>query len=931
MAESIHTGSHVFLSYASADRERAVAIADTLEAKGVTVWIDRKSIAGGTSWSAEIVRGIESCSALLVLCSTVSARSRNVQQEVQLAWERDRPILPLLLENVRMPPAMEYALAGRQWVEILDRTEESWLPALLRALTGLGIGVSGDEPRPRPIPAFAEASRPVDQAYVPGTRHPLADSASHNLPAPVTSFIGRERELAQVRELLGTTRLLTLTGTGGCGKTRLSLQVAEAVLADYPDGVWLVELAPLASGELVASTVAAAIGVREGPGQPILTTLLSVLRKRRLLIVLDNCEHLIADCARLVDALLRVCPGVQILATSREALGIAGEVAWRVPSLGVGDGRSDQRALNPADSDAVRLFEARAKSVQSAFALTSANAPLIAQICRRLDGIPLAIELAAARVKALSLEQISARLDQRFRLLTGGSRAALPRQQTLAALVGWSYDLLTETERTLFNRLSVFAGGFTLEAAEAVCGEVSGIGFRVSGDEAVSPDTRNPIPDTYDVLDLLGSLVDKSLVIADEGADGAVRYRLLETLRQYGREKLLATGEADAIHRRHAAYFLRWTEATSRHLLDREQLRARQRLDADFDNIRAALRWLIDIGDAQSGFRLIDATSVYWDFGGMLREVGDWLRGLCALETADSPTPLRTRALITAGILDRLVGDVTRARTQAELGLALAREAGDVFGEASAIFQLSVLASAKDANPLMVESLRLLRQVDPSSNRAKVVLLHLTRNTFNIGDLPRAMSYLDEILAGAERDGDRYRRGWALEIRGEVTINSDPVSARRDLTESLRRYRELDNQAGIVSVENLIGRLELTQGNLDEARRYYSASLRQTRDWGWLLRIAQSLDGLASVAAAEGQAVRAMRLAGASSQWHHTVEGFELAEERAEYERALTPIRQSGDPAALAAWEEGRRMTIDEAIALALDESTDVSPDLSRS
>src|SRR5262249_45935733 len=358
------------------------------------------------------------------------------------------------------------------------------------------------------------------------------------------SFVGRETEMAEVKRLLSTTALLTLTGSGGCGKTRLALQVAADVLEQYLDGVWQVELAPLAGPTLVPQTVAAALRVREEPGRPLTATLGDYLRAKALLLVLDNCEHLLAACAQLAESLLRACPKLRVLASSREGLGIAGEQTYRVPSLSLPDPHHLPPPEGLRDVEAVQLFADRARLSQADFAVTQANAPAVVQVCQRLDGIPLAIELAAARVKALSVEKLNERLDDMFRLLTGGSRTALPRQQTLRALIDWSYDLLSPPEKALLRRLAVFAGGWTLEATEAVCGDPVGskqsaVGSPAAGaaEPCAAAESSLPPADCLlptDVLDLLTSLVEKSLALYEE-REGEGRYRLLETVRQYAR------------------------------------------------------------------------------------------------------------------------------------------------------------------------------------------------------------------------------------------------------------------------------------------------------------------------------------------------------------------------------------------------------------
>jgi predicted ATPase/class 3 adenylate cyclase len=425
----------------------------------------------------------------------------------------------------------------------------------------------------------------------------------NNLPVQLTSFIGREREAADVKRLQTTTRLLPLTSSGGTGKTRLSLAVAAELSDIYPDGIWLVELAPLTDPSLVPQTIASALHLHEEPDRAILATLTDYLRDKQLLLVLDNCEHLIAACAGLADALLHAAPQLQLLASSREALGIAGEATYHVPSLPIPNPNDPLTELVKYDS--VRLFVERAVAAKSSFAITNANAAAVAQICYRLDGIPLAIELAAARIKAFTPQQVANRLDDRFRLLTGGSRTALPRQQTLRALIDWSHGLLSEPERVLLRRLSVFAGGWTLEAAEAVCAD------------DVGADGRPPL--SNDVLDLLSRLVDKSLVVAEE-ENGESRYRMLETIRQYAREKLLDSGEGDAVHDRHLQFFAAFAGEARVKLIGAEQERWLERTEAEHDNLRAAMEWSSQRPDLALRLKLPTAMYLFWHIHGYQHE-----------------------------------------------------------------------------------------------------------------------------------------------------------------------------------------------------------------------------------------------------------------------------------------------------------------------
>ena len=470
----------------------------------------------------------------------------------------------------------------------------------------------------------------------------------NNLPLQVTSFVGREPEIVEVKRLLTTTRLRTLTGSGGVGKTRLSLQVAGDALDTFPDGVWFIELAPLTDPVLVPQTVAAALGVREEPARPIIATLVDHVRDKHLLLVLDNCEHLIEACAKFADTVLHAGRETCILASSREALGIAGELAYRVPSLQV---------PNPAQTrhiqieqvmkyEAVRLFSERATFAQPMFMLTNANAPSVAQVCQRLDGIPLAIELAAARVKGLSAEQIAERLDNRFRLLTSGNRTALPRHQTLYAAIDWSHELLPEAERVLLRRLSVFAGGWTLEAAEEVANsEVAGsnlaIELRRAGGQVASSKRQGPSDfssDTShlplaasdlplatshlpraDILDLLLRLVDKSLVVMDALGHEA-RYHMLESIRQYALAKLEESGERESVRDRHLHYFVELAETAEPELRRAEQAAWFDRLDSEHDNMRAAIDWSLSSAQPTEGLRLAGALQWFWSNRGHISE-----------------------------------------------------------------------------------------------------------------------------------------------------------------------------------------------------------------------------------------------------------------------------------------------------------------------
>jgi non-specific serine/threonine protein kinase len=653
------------------------------------------------------------------------------------------------------------------------------------------------------------AARAALAAAVRSGRAPRARPAPA-LPVALTSFVGRERELAEVRQLLGATRLLTLTGAGGIGKTRLALQAAAEVGDDYPDGVWLVELAPLTDPTLAPQAVAAVLVVGEQPGRPLTETLAAALHPRRLLLVLDNCEHLVDACARLAEALLTGCPGLTVLATSRELLGVPGEAAWRVPSLAA----PDPQRLPPRDEllgyEALRLFVERARLAQADFAITDANATAVAEVCRRLDGLPLAIELAAARVTALSVEQIAARLDDRFRLLTGGRRTGLRRQQTLQAAMAWSYDLLTGPERALLRRLSVFAGGWTLAAAEDVCAG-AGIAER-------------------DVLELLTRLVEKSLVVAEPGVSGSTRYRLLETVRQYAAERLAAAGEAVATRDRHLAVAVALGEQAEPVLWENANERDEWllRLQLEHDNLRAALAWGLE-RDPAAGLRLGVSLAEFWRWGRLQREGWRWLEALLA--RAPGGTALHGYALLGAGRLYREQGELAHAEERLTAAASIFEAVDDRRGLATALSRLGLIAEAESdgarARALQERSLALCRAVGDRHGLA-VALLHLGEVLTAQGAMAEARTAFEESLPHFRVLGEVGRVAHVLSWLSVLArLARDFPRARALVTEALAvleptrfkdPYRTWVHHA-------LFGDLALDEGELAEAAAEYRASL----------------------------------------------------------------------------------------------------------
>jgi non-specific serine/threonine protein kinase len=674
----------------------------------------------------------------------------------------------------------------------------------------------------------------------------------------LSSFIGRDRELTEVQARLARVRLVTLTGVGGCGKTRLAVQVARAVLERYPDGVWLVELAALADAALVPQTVAAVFDLRELLGQPIADALATSLQRRSLLLVLDNCEHLLDACAHLVDGLLRTCPELRVLATSREALGITGEIAWRVPSLPVPDPHQHWPLAELERNPAVRLFVERAAAVQPQFRLSERTATAVAQVCQRLDGIPLALELAAARVEALTVDQVAARLDQRFRLLTSGSRTALPRQQTLHATLNWSYDLLSEAERRLFNRLAVFAGGWSLEAAERVC----------AGDGI----------EQQDVLDLQVRLVRKSLVVAEEGSDRAQRYRLLETLRQYTHERLTAAGELETVQERHADCYLALAEEVEPSIWELTWLR---RLLLEQDNLRAALRWLVASNAVDQAVRLGGRLWPMWLFAGYLVEGQAQLRALLALPVASRRSPEWARLAMNSGLVDLFAGDLAAARTRLEEAVTLRRAISDPHLGRTLVFLGLVAREQEDYAAARVwfdEGLGLGQELN---DRVCIVHAFDCEGTIAhaLGDYALARCWYERGLALAREWDDRVERPWLLHNLGCLAFDQrDYAAARAWLTQGLTARSAYDN-----------------------------------------LGIVHALAEFAAVAAAESLSEAALRLAGAAAALSQKTGIVVQHSERWRYERWLATARQAlGKEAAAAAWAEGQQMRLDQAIAYAL-------------
>jgi predicted ATPase/class 3 adenylate cyclase len=725
------------------------------------------------------------------------------------------------------------------------------------SLRDLGEHRLKDLQRPERIAQLVIAGLPAD---FPPLR--TLERHRHNLPVQATPLIGRERELDEVRRRLlrEDVRLVTLTGPGGSGKTRLSLQIAADVIEHFADGVFFVSLAPVSDPNLVAAAAAQALGVQDGGARPLAESLALHLERKRMLLVLDNFEQVL-DAASLVAGLIRSCPQLKVVATSRAVLHVYGEHDVAVPPLGLPPRRPLPAIEQLMQYEAVRLFVERAQAAKTGFALTADNAPAVAEICHRLDGLPLAIELAAARARLLTPEAILSRLENRLSLLTGGARDLPARQQTLRSTIAWSHDLLSPDEQQLYRRLTVFIGGCTLEAAEAVCRPESG--------------------PAIDALEGLAALVDKSLLRQVEGVNGETRVEMLETIREFGREQLERSGEVGALRRRHAEYFRALVEEADPHLRGPGAAAWLDRLDAEHDNLRAALAWSVETGEAALGLRMAGILAWFWRLRGHLREGRRWLEAVLAA-SREVRTPLRVRALNGLGLLT--FSEVDVATPLLDESLALAQELGDQSGIAWALYTTGRVGADYERSAVVLgESLSRFRALDDVVGAAYACF---TSGNVAVrrGDYVQAVALFEQSLALGRQAGDT----WAI------------ASALMNAAELARVLREFERAVTM----------------LKESLGYYLA-LRAA--WG----ICLVLDMMAVVGAERGQSERAARLFGAEEALRNAIGSVLNVKWRAVHERSLASVRGAlGEETFTALWAEGQAMTREQVIAYALEETS---------
>ncbi len=714
----------------------------------------------------------------------------------------------------------------------------------------------------RRLVSASEARAMIESLRARRTRADVAPAIPGNLPRQLTHFVGRLREIDDLKELITSESLITLTGVGGCGKTRLALKVASETTTTFPDGTWYVELAPLKHGDRVPSAVARTIGVREEPGRALTETIVEHLRAANALLILDNCEHLLRACGDLATELLQNCAHLKIVATSREALGVAGEAIWQVPSLSIPQTAERVSAVDALDFEAVQLFAERAKTAQRGFALDDAMAPLVAGICRRLDGIPLAIELAASRARVLSLDQIHAKLDDRFRLLAGGGRTALERHRTLRATMEWSYKLLSPEEQEVLQQISVFAGSWTLDATVAVCG--NGM-------------------DEFEALDVLTHLVDKSLVQVDDAVMDERRYRLLETVREFAHDELNRGDTTSHVHDRHLAHYRGLAEEAEGKLRGPEQVRWIERLQLDHENLIAALRWCGSIENGGTiGLQLSSALWWFWMVRGHFALGRRLLHDALHREGAQESTAERAAALNGACALAGIQGDYAAAQEFAEESLAIARRLDDRFGMARCLNNLGLIATRlgdyERARACHEESLALRREFDDAAGVA-TSLNNLGVLAMDRGDLDDARKRFEESLKIQRELGNQHDAAVLLSNLGLVAHrHGAPETARSFYEESLQLHRELGNDHGVAEVLNALGTAALAAGNHVRAGEHFAESLEIHESQGNRKGIAEELNNLGSVA----------------------LERYDFPRARELFEKSLGLLRELGSPRGIA-------------------------------
>jgi predicted ATPase len=884
----------VFICHASQDKTVADAACAALERADIACWIAPRDPLPGIPYGRQIIDAIENARVVLLIFSDHANSSEHVSRELEVAANAKKTIVPFRIEAVMPSGDLQYYITRVHWLDALAPPMETRLSELVAVVQQLLEGGAAT-PVTRATPAAPHA-----QSAVPAAS---PDAPRTNLPQMRTSFVGRENEVTEITALLGEHWLVTLVGSGGVGKTRIALHVATNLLDAFADGVWLVELAPLTSGDYVSSTVAQALGIKLPPDGDPLEHLVRGLKGKQTLFVFDNCEHVIDPIRRVASAIVHGCPDVRIVTTSRQGLTIAGEEEYRIPALATPPANEKSTTQAASAYGAVRLFTDRALSANKHFALTDDNAPDVAEICRRLDGIPLAIELAAARVKVLTPKQLRERLDERFRVLTGGDRSALPHHQTMRALIDWSYDLLDERERALFRRLGIFVNGFVLEGAVAVG----------SGEEL----------DELDVFDVLASLVDKSLVLAEEQGDAA-RYRLLESTRDYALEKLAAAGEHDVLAGRH----LRYLRDRFAQLWERRERTARRadlaaELHTELEDVRFALDGALARSEVIDGGELLADIGASWQFIGLEAEGMARDESYLAALPADQ-SQLRARLSIALSFLLRQSGHNARAFELATQAVEQARASGDASSVARALREYAQMAvflrRFEDAELALAQA----EAIPEGSANLRILLLE-TRAFLSWfrGDLDTAARTHEQLREqyrslgnGSAEQRSALNVAEIEYVRGQtqraIAVVREILPAVRSAADKTLLVNLLTNLAGyLAAVDDLSGAVPAAH----EAIRILAA---REPDHA---HVAVAIEHLALVVALRGDRARAARLEGyadAACVRHGLLREFT---ETTTHDRLAALLRDSLAPDDLARLiADGAALTPQAAIALALEE-----------
>lgn len=761
----------------------------------------------------------------------------------------------------------------------------------------------------------------------------------NNLPVQLTSFIGREKEVEQIKKRLDKNRLVTLTGSGGVGKTRLLIQVASELLRYYSWGGWLVELAPITDPELVPKVACTALGITQRGNISPLKALTDYLHEKRILVALDNCEHLIDACAQLAEVLLHACPHLQIIVSSREPLGIDGENTYRVPSLSLADSNSGLQIIE--HSEAVQLFIERARTILPGYALAETNASVIAQICQRLDGIPLAIELAASRVKLLNVEQIATRLDNTFQFLTGGSRTALPRHQTLRSMIDWSYNLLTSEEQAMLQCLSVFVGGWTLEAAELVSADPN-------------------------ALEILTHLVDKSLVAVDRERNQESRYYLLESIRQYAREKLVENGEAGKVRARHLDYFVKFAREAEPRLLGSEQLECLSQLAVEYDNIKSALEYSCLSENTTNGLQMAWSLLMFWSGSGHWKECRELVTKLLEQPQGMEKTALRVKGLIIAGLMAALLNDTLMARSWLVESIEIARELGpyskDLYAISLGLLGYSMIGSdISSAQSYCEEALTIGRQTDDqwiianlldylgnvygaqgnysaaqaASTESMICFLTMKNKwlssrplgnlgsiSFRQGDYESARLYWEQALAVYREMGDKANTAFILSALANVSqIQGDLWHSMGLYEESLKIWRVIGDEVSIAPLLVNLGFVMLRQKNMEQATTLFTEGLALNKKIEHPTQIFDCFIGYAALAMSMEKPKLAAQLLGMAERVIPSGQKNPVSDSQFTYDQLIEDIRAAlGEEAYTAAYDTGKQMSLNEAVAYALKE-----------